>query len=347
MFLDLHRHLEGSHSARALAAVARRLDIRREPFFNVTTGRFLDQAELAPLLGMRGPSDNAQDFYDCIERARRAYGSVEAVTQLAHEAFVDAAAECDGLEMRVSLFSMTRTLLGPEWTATPPDEFARTASALLMGVLDARDRAQARVGKVLLVRLGFSRTFVPAQEAQHRAMVEVIRGQAHRVCGLDILGILPDAVDKEPLQPLLVDMVRSLRDVLPDLTIHAGEFNDHRSVERALDLQVRGVGHGVHAVASDQVLGRLRDAGVTVEVCPSSNALLIPSALARLRAQHGGAHPLRVMQQHGVWTVLGSDDPVPMNTSFGQERAVAAREGVDLVRLEADMDRRWAQLCGA
>lgn len=344
MFLDLHRHLEGSHSARALASVARNLDIRREPFFNAATGRFLTEEELAPRLCMAGPSDNAADFYDCIERARRAYVSVEAVTELAFEAFVDASSECDGLEMRVSLFSMTRTLLGPDWGRVAPDAFARTAADLLAGVLSARDRAQVHTGRPALVRLGFSRTFVPAQEAQHRAMVEVIRGQARRLCGLDILGILPSAQDKEPLAPLLVDMVRGLSAVLPDLTIHAGEFEDHRSVERALDLEVRGIGHGVHAVGSDAVMARLARTGVTLEVCPSSNALLIPTALGRLRALHAGLHPLCVLQKNGVHTVLGSDDPVPMNTRFGQERAVATREGVDMVRLEADMDRRWKQL---
>ena len=344
MFLDLHRHLEGSHSARALALVARELDIRKPPFFNAEQRRFLTEAELAPRLGMPGPSDDAAVFYRCIELARAAYVSEEAIGRLAFEAFMDAASETDGLEMRVSLFSMTRTLLGSAWRQVGEDAFARRADRVLRRVLVARDQAQARARKPMLVRVGFSRTFESASHT--RAMADVLRSHAAALCGLDVLGILPLAADKEPLQPALVTILQSLRNVLPDLTIHAGEFEDHRSVERALALEPHGIGHGVHSVGSSAVMQTLSARKVTLEVCPSSNALLIPTALHRLREAHGGAHPLRVLQRHNVRAVLGSDDPVPMNTSFTSEIGAAALLGVDLQVLERDMLARWQQITG-
>jgi adenosine deaminase len=86
---------------------------------------------------------------------------------------------------------------------------------------------------------------------------------------------------------------------------------------------------------------------VTLEVCPHSNHLLIPTALAALRARHGGQHPLRVLQQAGVHAVVGSDDPTPMGTSFRDEWARAVALGADEARLAADAARRWAQLTGA
>jgi adenosine deaminase len=98
-------------------------------------------------------------------------------------------------------------------------------------------------------------------------------------------------------------------------------------------------------VQSGATLERLAKEGVTLEVCPSSNHLLIPSALARLQKEHtAGATPLVALQKAHVHCVLGSDDPTPMGTSFTREREVAKGLGVDLARLEADIARRWAEL---
>src|SRR5690606_32371262 len=114
MRLDLHRHLEGSHSAAALAAVAERFELRDPLFFDAAAKRPRTPAELAPELTLEKPPDDARGFYACIEKARRAYVSVPAIAELSRLAFLEAAAETDGFEMRLSLFSMTRTLLTNE-----------------------------------------------------------------------------------------------------------------------------------------------------------------------------------------------------------------------------------------
>lgn len=344
MRVDFHRHLEGSHTGRALAAVARAHDLRDPIFYDAAQGRHRTAEELAPTLATQGPAGDAGAFYQAIERGRRAYVSVQAIADLAFETFVDAAAEVDALEMRASLFSMTRTLLGPDWRHVAPVAFAERAREVLRGVLDARDRAEAQTKKRLLLRIGLSRTFESA--THYQAMGDMMVEHASALCGLDVLGILMTG-DKEPLQPGLVAVIDRLRPFLPDLTIHAGEFEDHRSVSRALELAPRGIGHGVHAVGSAELMARLASEGVTLEVCPSSNDLLIPEAIAQLSALHGGAHPLCTLQRHHVHAVLGSDDPIQMRTTFPGEEARAIVEGVDRDRLEADTARRWGQLTGA
>jgi hypothetical protein len=60
---------------------------------------------------MQAPSDDASLFYQCIVRARAAYVSVAAIRALALAAFREAAEDSDGFEMRLSLFSMARTLI--------------------------------------------------------------------------------------------------------------------------------------------------------------------------------------------------------------------------------------------
>ena len=346
--LDLHRHLEGSHSPTALADVARTFDIRHEVFYDAAAQRFRTPAELVARLTMAEPSEKSDVFYACIVNARRAYVSVPAIGALARAAFRDAAAETDGVEMRLSLFSMARTLIEkdtPNWKAVPPIEFAdRYARPILLEVIAARDEVQAVTGIPLLLRLGLSRTF--ESEPHYRAFGAMAVEHAASLVGLDVLGILQPP-DTEPLPEKLVEILQDMRRVLPDLTIHAGEFAGHESIDRTLELSPRGIGHGVHALESPATLERLTREGVTLEVCPTSNRLLIPRRLAALEAAHHGHTPLRALQNAGVHTVLGSDDPTPMGTTFRDELRIAGEAGVDLARLEADMTRRWTEITGA
>jgi adenosine deaminase len=347
--LDLHRHLEGSHSPAALIDVARTFDIRDKLFYDGAAQRFRTPAELTPSVVMAGPSDNSNVFYSCIVAARAAYVSVAAIGALARAAFRDAAADTDGFEMRLSLFSMARTLIENtrtrEWKTVPPIEFAeRYARPILLEVIAARDEIQAATGVPMLLRLGLSRTF--ESEPHYRAFGAMAIEHASSLVGLDVLGILPPP-DTEPMPEKLVEILQDMRRALPDLTIHAGEFAGHASIDRTLELAPRGIGHGVHALESPATLERLIREGVTLEVCPTSNRLLIPKALAELERTHRGHTPLRALQDAGVHTVLGSDDPTPMGTTFGEELAIARSNGVDLARLEADMTRRWTEITGA
>lgn len=345
MWFDLHRHLEGSHSPRALLEVARAFEIRSPLFFDAAADTWRTPASLAGELTMQAPSDDATIFYRCIVRARAAYVSVDAIRALALAAFREAADDTDGFEMRLSLFSMARTLLenqGRAWRDVPPVEFAdRIARPILVAALDARDEATRACGKPMRVRLGLSRTF--ESEPHYRALAAMVVEHAPRLVGLDVLGIVTGP-DTEPLPPALVAILDDLRPHLPDLTIHAGEFAGHASIDRTLALRPRGIGHGVHALQSPATLERLAKDGITLEVCPTSNHLLIPTALRALEAAAGGATPLRALQQAHVHCVLGSDDPTPMGTSFQAELAVARGAGVDMTRLEADIARRWAEV---
>ena len=85
---------------------------------------------------------------------------------------------------------------------------------------------------------------------------------------------------------------------------HAGELAGPDSVRRALDtLGAERIGHGVRSVEDPALLGRLADAGVTLEVCPVSNVRLgVYRDLA--------AVPLRTLRDAGVPVALGADDPL-------------------------------------
>ena len=88
------------------------------------------------------------------------------------------------------------------------------------------------------------------------------------------------------------------------LVPHGGELLGAASVTATLDrLRADRIGHGVRAVEDPEVVKRLAAAGVTLEVCPSSNVALgvVPDA---------AAVPVRTLFEAGVPVALGADDPL-------------------------------------
>ena len=85
---------------------------------------------------------------------------------------------------------------------------------------------------------------------------------------------------------------------------HGGELVGPESVRACLDqLHAERIGHGVSAAADPELLRRLADGGVTLEVCPTSNVALgvAPTALQV---------PLLTLLDAGVPVALGADDPL-------------------------------------
>ena len=96
------------------------------------------------------------------------------------------------------------------------------------------------------------------------------------------------------------------------ITVHAGEFST-ANIAAALQLPgIRRIGHGVYATATDKLLQRVVDSGVTVECCLTSNLVL--GAVPSLEE-----HPIRRLLQAGVPVTLNTDDPVRLCTSIQRE----------------------------
>jgi adenosine deaminase len=84
-------------------------------------------------------------------------------------------------------------------------------------------------------------------------------------------------------------------------TAHAGEGAGPDSVADALErLRPRRIGHGVRSIEDADLVGRLRERGIHLEVCPSSNVQI---GLYRDVA----AHPVRRLRELGVSVGLNTD----------------------------------------
>jgi adenosine deaminase len=85
---------------------------------------------------------------------------------------------------------------------------------------------------------------------------------------------------------------------------HSGELLGPDHVRRTMKhLAPQRLGHGVRAAEDDEVLARIVDAGIALEVCPASNvALGVYPTLADV--------PLRRLVDAGARVALGADDPL-------------------------------------
>ena len=102
------------------------------------------------------------------------------------------------------------------------------------------------------------------------------------------------------------------------IAAHAGENGDPNNVREAII--EGGVSRIVHGVLSDdQTLQLLQAESIPVDICISSNRILVPSLTQ---------HPLPHMLRSGVRCALGTDDPGIIPCSLDTEEKLARRLGL-------------------
>jgi adenosine deaminase len=102
------------------------------------------------------------------------------------------------------------------------------------------------------------------------------------------------------------------------ITAHAGEAAGPQSVYDAVTLLgVKRVGHGIRSIEDPALVELLREEGVTLEVCPTSNVKtgIVPDY---------AHHPLRRLYDAGVRVTLNSDDPAMFQAYIEHEYEIAA-----------------------
>jgi adenosine deaminase len=119
------------------------------------------------------------------------------------------------------------------------------------------------------------------------------------------------------------------------LKAHVGEWGTADDVWRAVELlELDEVQHGIAAAQSEQVMRSLADAGVRLNICPTSNVKL--GRVARLED-----HPIRRLFDAGVRVTVNTDDPLIFGKSLSEEflalyqAQVMTASELDQIRLDA------------
>ncbi len=273
--VELHRHLDGSVRVRTILDLAHGLGIEVGP---------------AERLTITSPMEDLAAVLACFGVRSAVLGSAEAISRVTFENIEDAWR--DGVHLLELRFAPPFIAQGKSLSN---DE-------IIEGVLDGMSRGMARY-PVEVGLIGILPRSAPL-EANRRATRDLVRWRASgapgadRICGFD-LADSEVGVDPAPFVPL----VEQAREAGMGITIHSGEDSDASHVARTLDLfKPRRIGHGIRAWGDRELLARLRDEDVLLEVCPTSNWLTraVPSL---------ASHPLPLLHRAGVAVSINSDDP--------------------------------------
>ena len=198
----------------------------------------------------------------------------------------------------------------------------RDLDHIILAAIRGLDRArleypQVRAGLILMM----DRTF---DARQNEIIVEKAISWASRgVVGVDIAGPRPGGTryDYRGLAP----MVETARAAGLGVTIHVGEEGEtggEEIGEVVEALRPDRIGHGILAARDPALMALLRETGVTLEICPTSNLLT-----KALRDEDEVRETFARFAEHGVAFTIATDGPEMMHTHLRDEFALLLRIG--------------------
>jgi len=201
----------------------------------------------------------------------------------------------------------------------------RDLDHIIMAAVRGLDRAsleypQVRVGLILMM----DRTF---NERQNSIIVEkAIRYAPRGIVGIDIAGPRPSSDGPYPYRDL-APLVEQAREARLGVTIHVGEEGGEHGIAEIREvvdsLRPDRIGHGILAAKDPELMARLREAEITLEICPTSNLLT-----RALPDEDAIRDTLRAFAGAGVAFTIATDGPEMMRTHLRDEFEL-------LLRLEA------------
>lgn len=143
-----------------------------------------------------------------------------------------------------------------------------------------------------------------------------------RFVGFDLAGneqALPPEEVREYFLPLMEEVVH--------ITIHAGENAPVESIWQAVyHLSADRVGHGLSLPQHPELMRRIVERGIAVELCPSSNRQIVgfPRFGEHQDQYSDKEYPLQAMLDQGVRVTLNTDNPGISRTTLSREFYQAA-----------------------
>jgi adenosine deaminase len=200
----------------------------------------------------------------------------------------------------------------------------RDLDHIIMAAVRGLDRVsleypQVAAGLILMM----DRTY---DERQNEIIVDkAIRYAPRGIVGIDIAGPRPSADGPYPYHDL-APLVERARDAGLGVTIHVGEEGGEHAIAEIRDvvdsLRPDRIGHGILAAEDPELMDRLREAEITLEICPTSNLLT-----KALRNEDAVRDTFRSFTEARVPFTIATDGPEMMRTHLRDEFELLLRIG--------------------
>ena len=187
---------------------------------------------------------------------------------------------------------------------------------IIAAAIRGMDRAvleypQVSAGLIFCLDRGFSR------DLNEIIAAKAISWHSRGVVAVDIAGPAEPSFRFADYRDLFAECRRAGLGV----TVHAGETGGPEEVREAIEaLEPTRIGHGVKSAYDPQVMGLLRERGIVLEVCPSSNLTTrVVRNVAEMR------FILRSLIDHNVRFTLSTDGPEMLRSHLRDEVALLLR----------------------
>ncbi|HEY7660643.1 MAG TPA: adenosine deaminase [Actinomycetota bacterium] len=272
--VELHRHLEGAIRLQTL------IDLYRDAGAPLEASAPQDLASAAQVLA---PMTSLEEVLSRFTIAQGAFFDEAAAERIAFEAVEDLAADGVRLaELRFSLEFLCEPH-GLDWDAA--------LAAIVRGVERGRREHDVAVGLIAIA----SRNYGIDSAVR---TVEFAIAHSSDFVAFDLAG------DERAYPPSLYrEVVAELDGSGLKLTTHYGESGGPEFPREAIEaLGTLRLGHGVSVARDPEVVALVRDRGVALEMCPTSNRRT--GAIT-----HISDHPARRLLDQGVPVTISTDNP--------------------------------------
>jgi adenosine deaminase len=201
----------------------------------------------------------------------------------------------------------------------------RDLDHIILAAIRGVDRAsieypQVRAGLILMM----DRTF---DLRLNEIIVEkAVRWASRGIVGVDIAGPRPGGAGARYDYAQIEPLVEAAREAGLGVTIHVGEEGGGVGREEIGEVVERlrpdRIGHGILAASDPELMAAIRDLGVILEICPTSN--LLTKALPDEDAVRG---TIRAFVDHEVAFTIATDGPEMMRTHLRDELELLLRIG--------------------
>jgi adenosine deaminase len=280
---ELHVHLDGSLRPATLLELARARGVELPA----------DEPEALARAMLVSDAESLEEYLEPFRLTLGVMQDAEAIERVAFELSEDHAAEnVRYVEVRFCPDLCTRRGL-------TSDEVLDAALAGLAGA----ERATGIRTSVIVCGL---RSLPPASSLEMAELAVAYAGRG--VCAFDLAGAEHGFPVADHVEALRVAHAAGL-----PVTIHAGEGFGPRSIRQALELgRAARIGHGTRLGEDAALLGEVRDAGIVLEICLTSNVQ------TRVAASYE-THPLRSFFDQGLRVALCTDNRLMSGVTLTRE----------------------------
>lgn len=280
-FIDLHLHLDGAITASIARSLARLQGMDLPP----------EDEELKRRLTVPEGCTSLNEFLNCFELPCALLQRPEALT-LAVQLV------CEELEAQGVIYEELR------FAPQKHTDLGMTQEEAIVAALKGLKNTDLKANLILCCMRGEDNLAENLETVELAAKYLVEDGG---VVAIDLAGA-------EALYPTkdFGAIFKRARELGIPFTIHAGEAAGEESVKEAIEFGARRIGHGVRIANCPEIIRLLKEKGIVLEMCPTSNS----QTCAVTDMEH---YPLTDLLNQGVKVTVNTDDPAIEGTTIAAE----------------------------